>query len=801
MFESIMNSEFENQQIASAVALYQQGNVPAAIVFLSNTIAQHPHFIEAHFYLACFLQAHNQPIQALQYYGAVLQAKPHHIDALINSGNVCITQNQLNKALDFYNQALAIQPLNLDLLNNRGHLLTTLKQHDEALASLNQALSINPDHINVLNNKGFLLCQLGQHEEALLAFNHALSINPQDMMSLCNRYSLLIRLKRPEEALVDCYRVLAVYPNHLDTLKAAVNSLMMLKRHTQATEMIHRALIIEPNNDDLLYAQATLFKITRQYDQSLISLNKLLALKPNHISALVDRGNIHSALNHLENAVADFDRVIAIEPENVAAWMNKAIVFNKCRLHELAILCYQHVVAALPNDAGAHVAVLLHMQHLCDWSSMDVHIHALKDILAKEDYLESDQLSRAMPSTLLSIPHITPQEQRLFAQKYTSITAFDTPTRVFHQRESNEKIHIGYFSGDFNQHPVSQLMVEVLELHNRDQFMISAYSAKVTDNSLLRKRVEKSVDHFVDISKLSDAMVIEKIMADKVDILVDLSGYTEASRSELLALRPAPIQVNYLGFLGTMGADFIDYLIADDFLVPAGSESFYSEKIIRLPSYQANDRQCVIGEKPSRASCGLPEQAIVFCCFNINYKITADVFDVWCRLLNNISDSVLWLFANDDVVMNNLRKEATQRGINPERLVFAPWVDIDEHLARIACADLFLDTAPYNAGTTASNALWAGLPVVTCAGETFSSRMAGSLLTALNVPELITYTLDSYYQLAYELATQHEKRNNLRQKIIANKNTSLLFDSSRFVRNLEKAYHDMIDSHMHTHFK
>jgi predicted O-linked N-acetylglucosamine transferase (SPINDLY family) len=481
-----------------------------------------------------------------------------------------------------------------------------------------------------------------------------------------------------------------------------------------------------------------------------------------------------------------------LEPTNVAGWINKAIVFNKCRLHKQATESYRHVVEQLPHDAGARVAILLHMEHMCDWSTLDEDIRILKSILNKPDYLESYQLSRAMPSTILSIPHITPQEQLLFAKKYTQISMPATPPRSFRKRLPAEKINIAYFSGDFNQHPVSQLMVEVLELHDREHFNVKAYSDRPSDGSKLRERVEQAVDEFIDITLSSDDIVIQRILSDKIDILVDLSSYTEASRSELLALRPAPIQVNYLGYLGTMGADFIDYLIADDFLVPPGNDVYYSEKIVRLPSYQANDRKYLIKENPGRAACHLPEDAFVFCCFNINYKITPDFFDVWCKLLNNIPGSVLWLFASTEEPMSNLCKEAQKRGVNPERLIFAPWVAIDDHMARLSCADLFLDTAPYNAGTTASNALWAGLPVITCSGQTFSSRMAGSLLTALNVPELITYNLDDYYQLAYELATQPNKRKAIQKKVIANKDTALLFDSEHFTRSLENAYRDMI---------
>jgi predicted O-linked N-acetylglucosamine transferase (SPINDLY family) len=287
---------------------------------------------------------------------------------------------------------------------------------------------------------------------------------------------------------------------------------------------------------------------------------------------------------------------------------------------------------------------------------------------------------------------------------------------------------------------------------------------------------------------MDDGQAAATITEHNVDILIDLSGYTADARTAILAQKPAPIQISYLGYLGTTGADFIDYIIADHFLIHPEEEKFYAEKVIYVPSYQANDRQCEIGATPTRQACNLPENAIVFCCFNVQYKITPNIFDVWCRLLSSVANSVLWLFATNDEAKANLIKEAQQRGIDSARLVFAEVVDLATHLGRLQCADLFLDTTPYNAGTTASNALWVGLPVITCAGDTFASRMAGSLLTALEVPELIAHNVDDYFKLALELATHTEKRQHIRQKILSNKNTAKLFDTPALTAHLEAAY-------------
>jgi predicted O-linked N-acetylglucosamine transferase (SPINDLY family) len=335
-------------------------------------------------------------------------------------------------------------------------------------------------------------------------------------------------------------------------------------------------------------------------------------------------------------------------------------------------------------------------------------------------------------------------------------------------------------------------MVELFELHNRERFRISAYSYGPDDGSTMQKRVKNAFDEFVDIRDDSIEQTAKRIYANQVDILVDLKGYTMLNRAGILALRPAPIQVNYLGYPGTMGADFVDYLIADSFIIPPEYIDNYTEKVVWLPGcYQPNDRSRPRLAAPTRPECGLPEQEFVFCCLNAAYKITPSVFDVWCRLVLAVPGSILWLWANNPFVEKNLRLEAASRGISAERLVMAPKLNPEQHLARLQCADLFLDTTPVNAHTTCSDALWMGLPVITCVGETFPSRVAGSLLTAIGLPELITTNLEDYFKLALELATDENRRKQLRARLIENRDTSPLFDTERFTGNLEDAYNSM----------
>jgi predicted O-linked N-acetylglucosamine transferase (SPINDLY family) len=350
-------------------------------------------------------------------------------------------------------------------------------------------------------------------------------------------------------------------------------------------------------------------------------------------------------------------------------------------------------------------------------------------------------------------------------------------------------------SADFHEHATAYLMAGVFENHDRSKFDITAISIGPNDNSPMRQRLERSFGEFIDARMLSDAEVATQIRAAEVDILVDLKGFTQDARTNILARRPAPIQVNYLGFPGTMGADYLDYVIADPVVVPLSQESSYSEKIVHLPnSYQANDCRRDVSEKMfTREECGIPSGHFVFCCFNNNYKITPAIFDRWMRILTKVPGSVLWLLEDSATAAANLKREAGVRGVNADRLIFAKRMPLRDHLARHRSADLFLDTLPYNAHTTASDALWAGLPVLTQLGETFAGRVAASLLNAVGLPELIARTPEEYEGTAVDLATHTEKLTALKRKLMENRLTTSLFDTRRFTGHIEAAYMAMHD--------
>jgi predicted O-linked N-acetylglucosamine transferase (SPINDLY family) len=432
---------------------------------------------------------------------------------------------------------------------------------------------------------------------------------------------------------------------------------------------------------------------------------------------------------------------------------------------------------------GAEGARLHYKTNLCDWSNISAD---------RQRLVSSTKKDKANTSPFALIAISTSRDDQLRCAKLWVSKGYPASAQPIWTGEiyKHDKIRIGYVSGDFYLHAISQLTAGMFECHDRARFETTAISIGPDDKSELRNRLKDAFDYFLDVNSLSDDEIANQIRQKEIDILVNLTGFTQHARSRIFAYRPAPLQVNYLGFPATMGADYIDYMIADKTVVPESHRQHYSEKIIHLPnSYQANDSKRAISEKVfSREEMGLKDDSFVFCCFNNSFKILPETFDSWARILKQVHGSVLWLLETNATVAENLRKEARHRGLDSERLVFAPRISTPDHLARHRCADLFLDTLPYNAHTTASDALWAGLPVLTQIGETFAGRVAASLLTAIGLPELITPTPKDYEDLAIELATSPEKLLTIKRKLAENRLTTSLFNTQLFTQDIERAY-------------
>jgi predicted O-linked N-acetylglucosamine transferase (SPINDLY family) len=517
-----------------------------------------------------------------------------------------------------------------------------------------------------------------------------------------------------------------------------------------------------------------------------MSFDKAIALKPDYAEAFNNRGGALQTLKRLDEALASYDKAIAFKPDYAEAFYNRGNALKDLSRLDESLVSFDSAFALKP-DYEFLLGMRLHtMLHLCDWSDLPNQLPPLEAGLSKARMV-------ADPFPVLGL--IDNPELQLCASKIYADAKYPASDTLgdFTKRLPGGKIRIAYYSADFQIHVVADLIVELLELHDSHHFEVYGFSFGDSSNDEMRQRIANVVDHFIDVRTKSDSEVAQMSRSLGIDIAIDLGGYTKDSRTGIFAARCAPIQVNYLGYPGTMGASYMDYIVADKIMIPQENQQHFSEKIVYLPhSFQVNDSKRQISDKAfTKQELGLPESGFVFCCFNNNYKILPETFNSWMRLLKVVSGSVLWLYAEQPTAVKNLQKEAAARGVDPSRLVFAKRMKGDDHLARQSVADLFLDTLPFNAGATASAALWSGLPILTVMGESFTARYAASLLNAMDLPELITATQEEYEARAIELANEPARLAEIKKKLHNNLKTSPLFNGELFARHIEVAYAEM----------
>lgn len=535
-----------------------------------------------------------------------------------------------------------------------------------------------------------------------------------------------------------------------------------------------------------------------QHEEAIEAYRNALKYDPACVEACSNLGGLLHRLHQSDKALALLEQAIKIDPEFADAHHNLGCTLNALGRLEEAISAHRKALACQPDFLISKFELCGLRRTICDWSGLEAENAAC--LLAI--YERSIKISPFQILPMTGDPVQQLRHNRLFAadQKVAETSIFsDYP--AFDEAGKERPVRIGYLSSDFNQHAVSVLIAELLERHDRSQFEIFGYCYSKDDGSDTRARVVSAFDQYISVLQMSDYQAAKRIHQDGIDILVDLKGYTRDGRSRILTHRPAPVQVNYLGYPSTMGADFIDYIIGDAVVTPMEHQPHYDEAIVQLPQcYMPNDtKRKIADEMPTRQAHGLPETGFVFCSFNNAYKITEEMFSVWMRLLDQVEGSVLWLFEANQMCKENLRREALAFGVDPSRLIFAPKLPkLEDHLARYRLADLFLDSSPYNAHTTASDALWAGLPVLSCAGQTFASRVASSLLHAIKIPELSTNTIEDYEKVALNLATDAAKLAELRNRLVQNRHSAPLFDIESYTRGIELAFLQMVRNRRET---
>ena len=611
------------------------------------------------------------------------------------------------------------------------------------------ALRANPAEFDALHLLGVLEAQRGRLDEAHRLIGLALVHNPRSAQAQLSQGNVLSAQCRFEEALARYERALAINPDLADANQNSGNALQALGRNVEALGSYDRALAISPTSAAIRNNRGIVLGKLDRHEEALESFDGAIAMEPGFADAHVNRGQALEFLGRCEEAAASFERALGLRPD----------------FH--------------------HVAGMLRFAKMqcCDWSEYEPETERLiVDVRASRNAVA--------PLPFLGISG-SAQDQRRCAESWVRNEIAGPQTPLWRgERYAHDRIRLAYLSADFHDHAMAYLMAGLFERHDRARFETIAVSLGPDVRSAMRSRLEGAFERFFDVGQKDDREIANLLRSLEIDILVDLNGFTRGSRAAILALRPAPVQVNYLGYPGTMGWDCIDYILADRFVIPEQHRIHFAERVVYLPdTFQANDSgRHAEGRIPTRAEAGLPERGFVFCSFNNGYKITPAVFDVWMRLLGQVEESALWLVPGNEAAERNLRREGSERGINPGRIIFARSLNYADHLARIRLADLFLDTLPFNAGATASDALWAGLPVLICTGEAFAARMAGSLLTAIGAPELITRSREQYEALALKLATDREMLSGIRAKLDRNRLSLPLFDTDRFRAHIEAAY-------------
>jgi len=778
-------------------------------------------------------------------FNRAIDINPSYVDAYFNLGK---TQRELGKTSDAiisYSKCIELDKNYANAFNNRGTIfLEDLKDYDKSLENFQQFIKLAPNSTLGQNNLGAVLYKLERYDEAINCYDRAIQLKPDDIQSHFNRGIALGKLKRYDEA-VKCYdQIIFLKPDNEEVHLNRGVALQKLKRYNEAIKSYKIAIKANYDNDKAYFNLGVIYSNLKRYDEAQKFYEKShqsrtnpkeekeeifskdnyedqirkyrneIELDPYNAKAHLRIGDIFRKLQRTDEAVQSYDLAIKIRPDFVRAHINRGIIFHKINCHAEAIINYSHAIEIEPDNIQAlmlrsavnkeldnHIESIMDYEHaanlkphipyllgslldsrmkVCNWDNFDGQRSEITKKIKNEEHVIGPFLAIAF----FENPELHKSVTELYNREKYPLNKLSPKIKKYPR---HKKIRIGYFSGDFRYHPVSTLTAELFELYDSNQFEIYAFSHGSKDH--FTERLEKSFDDFISIDKMTDNDVVLLGRKMEIDIAVDLGGYSGNERVGIFSRRVAPIQLMYIGYLGTMGSEYYDYLLADQHIIPKKMRKWFSEKIIYLPSFQVNDNKKVFPDKIfTRENLGLPSKGFVFCCFNNSYKILPTTFDSWMRILSRVDSSVLFLLAQNEDVKKNLQKEAIVRGINPDRLIFGAKLSSSDYLARYRNADLFLDTSPYNAGATASDALRSELPLITLIGSSFASRHAASILNAVGLPELITESTQDYESLAVELATNPDKLLAIKHKLVKNLTNSLLLDTKLFSQNIENAY-------------
>lgn len=706
---------------------------------------------------------------------------------LLDEVNKLWQKNQMEEVLNLCRQIVHADVMCVEAWNTLGEILNQLGRVREAILVYEDALKYHPDILAFWVNRGNALYRLGQFQEAVESYDRALEIDQNDVDIWFYQGSVWYTCENYTAA-VACYEAgLKLSLDDVRLLFHCGNALAKLSQFDVAIEKYDRALVVEPYDAQLWFNKGIALKEVLRYSEALYSYDQAILCNSRFIEAIVAHGNVLAILKQYVSALEDYRTAIKLNSECLNAWVGMVNVFHTLGdRHAELESCIK--VCEMDSDRDHVLGRLLYAKlKVWDWQGIETILKLLEE-----------KMKVGLPIASPFVGLIVGEDNQLQKDYTASYVQHKFPVNnklgKIERTKRNGKIRVGYFSADFHNHATTYLMAELFESHDKELFEWIAFSFGPEAEDYMRLRLKNSFDQFIEVGNKTDEEIAQLSRKLGIDIAVDLKGFTGESRTGVFAYRAAPIQVNYLGYPGTMGASYMDYLIADKVVITKNHQKYYTEKIAYLPyCYQPNDQKRVISERVyTRKEVGLPEEGFVFCCFNNNFKILPEVFSIWMRLLQKIPGSVLWLLEEDSIVIQNLRREALIRSVDPMRLVFGERIELSLHLARHRLADLFLDTWPYNAHTTTSDALWMGVPVLTYCGVTFAGRVAASLLTTLDVPELIVKSKKEYEEKAYTLATKPAQLVKLKQKIMVNREKKTLFKGALTAKYLEQIYQAMV---------
>jgi predicted O-linked N-acetylglucosamine transferase (SPINDLY family) len=764
----------------------QQGDIPGAQSLCQQVLRSAPRNPEALCLLGMSQLMSGQPAEAVPLFEQVLSGDARNGMALEHLGLAHLMLGRFSEAEAALRRAVVLQGAPASVAMRLGVALLNQQQYAESIRYLEHSLARDPDSADGHLNLGRAYAQSGDTASARAAFETALRLQPGRADAAFNLGVLELQSDRLDTAQGWFERVLRQAPDYVDALVSLGIVLQRQGRLKEAHERFAAALRAAPGHPGAHEGLAFVCLALGRTGEVIEHLKAVLETDSSHRAALATLAETLFELGRLDEAAAVASQLRELYTADPAGYATLANVYIVRGELDRAIATLETGYAA--TNSGHLLGMLAYqLRHTCEWDKWRATWDKLAPELDRSGELGSPFWLLCEPASPNQLLEYT---KRWADARFRALTASHTPVRTTRR---HPRIRIGYLSSDFQEHAVGYLIVEALELHDRERFEVFVYSHGPDDKGTIRPRIRAASEHFVDIARDPDDIAAERIRNDELDILIDLKGYTAGDRLPIMARRPCDIQVTWLGYPGTTGASFIDYLIADPFIIPAELESAYSERILRMPhSYQPNDRKRIVSASPARAEYGLPDDAFVFCCFNQTFKITPEVFELWLRLLEQTPNSVLWLMDSNVWAKTALLARAERHGM-VGRLVFAPKKPNAEHLARYRAADLALDTYPYTSHTTLTDALWLGCPVVALCGETFASRVSGSLLTSAGLSDLVTYRLVDHERLVHGLATDRGALHAIRERIARARDQSPLFDSVAFTRGLEKLYSQLVN--------